>query len=84
MIIYSQREGETLKGKEARTMAITNYEEINKIEENGVKTTLTLERTDRDGWPEKYTQKVYAYNGKYYRVETDRDGWPIAYEVRVC
>lgn len=62
---------------------ITNYDEIMKIEKYGFQTMLILERTDRDGWAEKYHQKVYIYNDTYYKIETDRDGWPIAYEVRL-
>ena len=62
---------------------ITNYEEIKKIEKYGFKTMLILERTDRDGMPERYHKTVYIVNDKYYEIKMDRDGWPIAYEVRL-
>ena len=62
---------------------ITNYDEIMKIQKYGFKTMLILERTDRDGWPEKYHQEVYIMNDTYYEIQTDRDGWPVAYEVRL-
>jgi hypothetical protein len=60
---------------------ITNYEEVLRIENEGIKTTIPLTRTDRDGWDETYHQTVYLYNGKLYTVKTDRDGWPYAREL---
>ena len=60
---------------------ITNYDEVRKIETEGIKTTMEMTRPDRDGWDEIYHETVYIYGGACYIVKTDRDGWPYAYKV---